>query len=466
MSLGDVAPARRLADAPWSAALALTLLVGLYLPTSRDAVIGPPLPQITFASLVAICAFLFLRRGAVASPLAIANALLMNFVLVGATLLSPTRDLAYGAFAAYFGLSLVYCLDLRKPANGGLLRAAFIVANVLNVALAAGILFGVPAVTDLLVLWYSEFYPALVPGLLAEQKPVLTFATHSLAGFFLYLFFYLNLRTYVARGGPFFLLAAGLNLALLAFLKSNTGYAFFALGCVQLVFLGFSTRGRALVLLILLMVGGVALSVSMSSLAIQDVWTTVSSTLESQQNGLVGRYSLGGRQDDNLDFIARHPLSPVGFSTPSDLFIVDSGPIEYLLRGSLPLLLSVYAGLWLFLRWNLWSRREAWTLFAIFVIFELGFANLVYHRTLFILPFSVAYLNALRNPAPARAETSPGIEVRPTYRASRLRTASPADARELGPSSLLALSRSRSEAQRTVREESRGTGSDTGSLGA
>jgi hypothetical protein len=293
-------------------------------------------------------------------------------------------------------------LNLREVAGGRLLRGAFILANVLNFAIAAGIVFGVPAVTDLLVDFYSDFYPDLVPAAMGLHIPVLTFGTHSVAGFFLYLFFYLNLRSYAARGGRFFLLAAGVNLALCALLQSVTGYLFFVLGCAQLATYAVTRRAVAVLLLPVAAAGILALALSLNWLDSQEIQSTVSRRLGSDVNGFVGRYGTTGRQNENIDFLARQPFSPIGFTSPAGLFIADSGPVEFLLRGSVPLLVSAYGGLWLFLRSNLRSRREAWTLFVIFLVFEVGFANLVYLRTVFVLPFVIVYLNALREPVSAR----------------------------------------------------------------
>jgi hypothetical protein len=390
----------------WPATIVgLALLFGLYLPSSRDGVFGPPLVYISAALLLATCASLLLRRHGFARDLAIGNAVVMNLTLLLSTLFYPTGRLAYGVLAVYFLLSLVYCLNLRDIAGGRFLRGAFIFANIVNFALAAGILFAVPAVTDFLVDYFSDFYPDLVPAAMALQTPVLTFATHSLAGFFLYLFFYLSLRTYAARGGIFFLLAAGVNIALCALLESVTGYLFFVLGCAQLVWHAVSRRALAALLLPVAAAGILALALSLNWLDSQEIGATISGRLGSDVNGFAGRYGTTGRENENIDFLARQPFSPIGFTSPAGLFIADSGPVEYLLRGSLPLLVSVYGGLWLFLRSNLRSRREAWTLFVIFLIFEIGFANLVYLRTVFVLPFLVVYLNALREPAPSRLGT-------------------------------------------------------------
>ena len=66
-----------------------------------------------------------------------------------------------------------------------------------------------------------------------------------------------------------------------------------------------------------------------------------------------------------------------------------------MLKGSFPLLFTVYAGAFLFFRKNLFSRSRAVFLFLVFLGFELGYSNLQYIRTQCFLPFLVVYLNGL-----------------------------------------------------------------------
>jgi hypothetical protein len=119
--------------------------------------------------------------------------------------------------------------------------------------------------------------------------------------------------------------------------------------------------------------------------------------LNSDVNGLLPRYGPGGALRAPLTYLFDHPMSPIGFITPSavaagDTALGDSGPVEYLLRGSIPLLVLVYFGLYKFLRFNLPLREHALFLFLVIVAFEIGFSSLIYFRTLYLLPFFVIYM--------------------------------------------------------------------------
>src|SRR5260370_14093568 len=101
-------------------------------------------------------------------------------------------------------------------------------------------------------------------------------------------------------------------------------------------------------------------------------------------------------------YLFDHSFSPIGLarsasgldvSSPTHFFVGDSGPVEYLLRGSVPLLFLIYLGLYGFLRRNLVSRAHSTILFFVILAFETGFSALDSSRTFFLLPFFVVYLN-------------------------------------------------------------------------
>lgn len=114
------------------------------------------------------------------------------------------------------------------------------------------------------------------------------------------------------------------------------------------------------------------------------------------------RFASGGTLRGEINYLLSHPLSPVGLKRSESafevesgehFFIGDSGPLEYLVRGSVPLLVLVYFGLYRFLRGNLAARAHLVVLFLVIIAFETGFSALGSSRTYFLLPFFVIYLN-------------------------------------------------------------------------
>jgi hypothetical protein len=97
----------------------------------------------------------------------------------------------------------------------------------------------------------------------------------------------------------------------------------------------------------------------------------------------------------DVEYLRNHPFSPVGASFREGFVFGDDGPVEYLLRGSVPFLLLIYGGLFYFLRRNVILRSHAYFLFAAILLFELGITTLTSLRGLYLIPVFSVYLNSL-----------------------------------------------------------------------
>jgi hypothetical protein len=302
-------------------------------------------------------------------------------------------------FATFSVIALLFALDLRQVRSGQFANAFFVLANVLNVACGAAILAGNEWIGQVLSNSYSQFYPELVPAMVGLHKPVLTFGTHSLAGFFLYLFFWLNWETYKSRRSTLALLFAVSDLFLLLGVASFTSVAFAILALAQMGIWLWKQSRRVFVIAaacaaLLVPVGVQWFEDNLD--ASQLVPQIAGTLLDSSISGPLARYGPGGNVRPTLDYIREHPLSPIGFAKPISAYVIDSGPLEYLLRGSVPLLLLIYVGLYRFLRHNLQSRAHVLTLFFVIIAFETGFSALSYFRTAYLLPVVVIYLNQIQ----------------------------------------------------------------------
>jgi len=376
------------------AVIAFLLVVGLFFPTSvggesRQSFIG-----IAFVLLAGSLLILTWRHGTRPGALLYVS-LPILIVLTACTLIACTFRFGWGTLASYCALATIFVLNLKEVHAGRLVSITFFLANVFWVVCGAAVVFGNGWVAEFLTSWYSLFYSELVPGMMSLHKPVLTFGTHSLAGFFTYLFFWLNWERYTSRRIASNLIFAICELILLVALTSFTSFAFVILAITQIGhWLWKHSRG-----VLLASAAGIVLTLlltrSVLAEQIESLWQNpevASAVLNTENSGLLARYGAGGNLRGTVDYMWNHPFTPIGFTYPSFLFLGDSGPVQYLLRGSVPLLLLVYVGLYQFFRYNSPSRKYALTLFFIFLFFELGFDALPYFRTLFLLPFLVVYL--------------------------------------------------------------------------
>jgi hypothetical protein len=128
----------------------------------------------------------------------------------------------------------------------------------------------------------------------------------------------------------------------------------------------------------------------------EELQVITGNALNSAISGPLARYGPGGNVlSTTISYVIKHPLSPIGMAMPISTDVVDSGPFEYLLRGSLPLLVLMYFGLYRFLSHNLFSRNHFLTLFVAILLLESAITSLTYYRTACLLPFFVIWLNQI-----------------------------------------------------------------------
>jgi hypothetical protein len=389
----------------WATVLVgLLLALGFYFPTSLAETISVNLYLLSAAILLSILLALLLRKRGVLSVTAVANVAAINIIVLLCTLFSPLTAFAYGGYIPILLFSVLFCVSVRDIRLTAAARRLFDIANAINLTLALLLLVQVPVVTDFFLRYYAYGYEELVPYMLEEGKPVLTFGSHSLAGFFFYLLFYLTLQTFLRLGSKLNLLYAFCYLGLLISLSSFTALVFGAVAIVQLLMCVQWRKSALTAVAVSALVLLPAIVIVPRLDGFDNLKEDVIEVFRRQENGLLGRYSSSGGLSANLDYIVEHPFSPIGLGMSWQLWYADSGPVEYILKGSFPLLFSVYTGAFLFFRKNLISRRRALLLLSVFFAFELGYSNLQYLRTQYFLPFLVVYLNGLDTAAARLSE--------------------------------------------------------------
>ena len=374
--------------------MAIVLGLGFLAPTSIHGSYSLALLGITLSLFLASVGVLYWQHGYRTSVLVTVSLPIM-IILSACTLFSPTFRFGWGVFAQFNLLALVYALDLRRMRPGPFVAATFKIVNVVYIVWGVAIVFGSDAIGQFTTSWYAQFYEELLPAMLGLHKPILAFGTHSLAGFFAYLLFWLNWQNYNATRNR---LALAFSICYVVLLLALTSFTSLVLATVAVIQIAVWLWERSRTMLVLGLAGLCAtLFLAAGTLADQtdrfraDAPQAAAALLNSDIGGPLARYGQQGDLKESIRFLLEHPFSPVGYTNPPFLFFADSGPLEYMLRGSVPFLCLVYGGLYLFLQYNTPSRKYALTLFLVVLAFELGFVSLTYFRTLMLLPFLAIY---------------------------------------------------------------------------
>lgn len=378
------------------------LLLGLYYPT----VAGGSFTALSLAvfliclALLATLIFSGSARKNISAAILLLSIVPLLFVF---TALSPLPELRLGASVGYGALSVFLLTDVRDISLQRWHHRLWTAVNIANLVAGIGILLGTQIVDDFIVANYSYSYDGMVRNMMTFHKPVVMFGTHSIAAFFWYLFFWINLEGYRLTRRRMLMFLAICNLLLSLSLLSVTGVILFCIGIVQLMIVAwmavknkFVVAAAACVLLGSLFTWGVQVNW-------RDLYDGGKKILQNPEGGLMARYLPGGTMYPDLEYLSAHPFWPVGFSYKTDLLVGDSGIIEYVTRGSVVLLFLIYGGLYFFLRRNLILRSHAWFLFCVLILFETGITALTYFRTLFLLPTFIVYLNSFQRQQEAAA---------------------------------------------------------------
>jgi hypothetical protein len=371
-----------------------TAAVGLFVPSSLG---GRILRTLTAVDLLAVVALL----GGLASVRptedrwARACALAIPGTLALATWASPFESYSPGLVALYAALALLYLADLRGVRFGLSGERALVALHVVLAASGLAVVLDAPPVDRLLVSWYSAFYPSLVPRMVLLQKPVLTFGTHSLAALLLYFLFLVAMAGHAARRSLPWLVLIPTHVMLLVLLRSTTSIALAACAIAALAVRAWrSSRGYGVALGVLLLglaAGGVVTAAQWSGRSILELLSY--GLLGDERRGFAARFAEGGLLAPTLAYIRAHPWQPIGITYTDQLYLGDSGVLMTWLRGSLPLVLAVYGGLFRFLVTNLASARMAIWLWVVIVAAEVALVPLQYFRFLAILPLTTVALN-------------------------------------------------------------------------
>ncbi len=203
-------------------------------------------------------------------------------------------------------------------------------------ALVAGyaVALDVGVVDAFLVRWYGAFYPELLSNMVvANNKPVFSFATHSMAGFVYYVLFYRQLLQWRQGGGWWAAATAFGYLSLGVLLTSTTGWAFGGVAAAQLAMELARSAGRyAALAVIAVALVGVAAATALG-LAPDRMLDTVQTALVGDRvHRIFARYASDGLLASSIAYLSESPFAPIGFSATASLDMGDSGVVANLLR--------------------------------------------------------------------------------------------------------------------------------------
>lgn len=376
----------------------LPMFIALFFPTSINGVINPYLSLL--GNLIALLVFCFgmvvgsLRVSLTLFSIALAFMLLLTVM----TMLSPFNEITLGAVLPYVTFLLVCSVNMKDVVLSNSQRRLVILLVISIIIFCLLVVFDYQPFIAIQESYY-QLFPNLFEFMVAwANKPVLMFATHSVAGFVyfitaLFLFIFSRIvNSLIAR--IFLLIASILFSVFLVLLLSNTGFFLFVVMFLIYIYTMFKSFGIlgwliSLTLLTTAISLNIEIITSLLSLATEGVMTVAG----SKNNGLLSRFTLDSRLAGSYEYVFKSPLIGVGFTDHPSLAFGDNMLSEYVLRagffGYVLVLILVFG----YFYSNLKLKTAAVLLFAFVIVSDLGYPLFVALRFVFIFPLLILLSN-------------------------------------------------------------------------
>jgi len=371
--------------------LNLLLVLGLLFPTSHAFEISATSSLLMGIILIIILLILIGLNGIVSRNVKFTFSILI--IITISTFLGMAKydlsDLNLGVLLQIITFSLLLIVNFSKIKISSLTIFTFYTVNSINVILGFLVMTNNLWAKTFLLKHYAAYYAQLLPNMLRDHKPVLYFGSHSIAGFFLYIFFYLNFLLYKKTSSKLALIFFILNLILLLNIKSFTALFLLAVALVQVAY---HFLKATKVTWFVIPIAGVLIYFQYQEYIV----TLTSQIFLSSANGFAGRYSEVGVIQQNFDYLKNNIL-PIGVLNLDQVYYTDNGFILNMIYGSIFLIFAVYGGLLRFLFTHLKSKFTILWIFGLFFCFEWGFPILLYNRSLYLLPFMIVFMKYIEN---------------------------------------------------------------------
>ena len=376
----------------------IPLLIALFFPTSINGVINPHLSLI--GNLIALMVFFAgIMIGSLRLSLTLfAISLAFMLLLAVMTILSPFSQITLGAVVPYVTFLLVCSINIKSVVFTKAQRRVVIFLIVLLLISCFLVVFDFKP-----FIAFQESYYQMFPDLFDfmmnwAKKPVLMFATHSVAGFAYFLIaliLFIFARIADSKAVRYSLFIASLSFSVfLVLLLSNTGFILFFVMLLIYLFSMFKTFGVwGWLISLIALVALVSINIDVITTVLSFAWDSFITVASRKDNGLLSRFTLDSRLAGSYEYVFNSPFVGVGFTDHPSLAFGDNLLSEYVLRagflGYLLVLILVFG----FFYSNLKLKTVAVLLFIFVILSDLGYPLFVALRFVFIFPLLIILSN-------------------------------------------------------------------------
>lgn len=366
--------------------LCLSFIV-LFIPSSYQGVIFNR--QSSYIDIIMFCMILIIGTMNYFSKEGIVLSTLGMSILFLATLTSKLEYIAFGGIPEYLVIFGLFSITLHKQIfTSKYIPTIFYFISGIIILYAYLFILDFQKILQINASYYQAIdHNLFVSMTIWHKEPVTFFASHSIAGYIYFAFLITHLKLFNSfhkishRGYNLIFILAYMGLLIL--LLSNTSYILFVLSIVvvSVSFMRFHMKQTLPILIII------------CTVLIIEIYNYIPIIVESikyiflsHSNGLLSRYTAGGRLSGTYNYIAENIFRPIGFTyDASQIALGDNFIAEYIIKGGIFFYIIILFSLYSFLKRNLLNSKNIKYFMFFFLLSEIGYPLLVYYKTVGIL---------------------------------------------------------------------------------
>ncbi|RWZ59095.1 hypothetical protein EQV77_09120 [Halobacillus fulvus] len=340
----------------------LTIVFLLFVPTSINGEFLE-INNVKIISLLLISILLVCLNGNL-SKVKMVIFLGVQLVFWGFTLINLLRGVTHytwnlGSYSILTIITFLFIFNFKSTIDLKLNKLIFNLTNIIIIVWGLGLVFDVSFINNLTISYYSQYTGWTIYNMLENNKPILSFGTHSFSALFIFFMIILNkLYSDTDRLNAVFIV---FYIFLLLMTQSTTSFGLLILILLYVVS-KFSSNKKGLLYILF-----VFLLCTLSTIIF--LQGDLLNTLLDRYDGLSSRYSTM-MFDETWEVIKANIALGVLVPSGNSITLIDSGIINFMFKGNIFLLVFFYLLFYWFAKKNL--REYYIHFFIVFILFEIG----------------------------------------------------------------------------------------------
>jgi hypothetical protein len=350
------------------------IVLGLFLPSSINGVELGVAYYFLNATIFSLILLLAMKK---------VNYIRLFFVMIILVLMGVNTYASYfsdyqvGVILIIIPVLFLFSIDLKKQKLETYMKTLNIISIILFI-LGVGIIFEIKAIQNFLESYYVTSFTDLYMYMIAANRPVGPFGTHSIAAFMYFILFFIYYVSWLKYHKTIYLIFSILFIVLMAMLVSFTALAF----SIFIVFTFLNYRFLLKKVNFQFLILNISIVV-IAFFAINSVVDVIGLLAGTSDNGLTSRYGPHGVLGSTIEYLRQTSFLGDGIGYSDKLKYTDSGYVHSLLIYGILGTILFYMIFYMTLNKN--KSVAKFIILGAILFFEIGYDLFFYTKTVFVL---------------------------------------------------------------------------------